>query len=110
MIDKNYSEYKLYENISQIMEVIRFCDSYIDETKPWSLDKEGKQDEIDQIIYNLLEIIRNLAQLLKPYLPEAGEKILTYLNQSEFSSDAIEVGSKIEKGEPLFLRKDVKAE
>jgi methionyl-tRNA synthetase len=109
-VDQNYSEYKIHENITEILDVIKFCDQYIDETKPWSLDKEGKQDEIDQIIYNLLEIIRNLGQLLKPYLPEAGDKILAYLNQSEFYVDAIQVGGKVEKGAPLFLRKDVKAE
>ena len=110
-IDQGFAEYKVFENLKEIWEAIRWCDSYIDETKPWSLAKEGKQQELDQVIYNLLEILRHLAWLVKPILPEASAEILKRLDEADcLYVEAIQVGkitpgTKVEKGEPLFLRK-----
>ncbi|NQT49291.1 methionine--tRNA ligase [Candidatus Kuenenbacteria bacterium] len=112
-IDKGFSDYKIFENLKEIWEVIRWSDTYIDETKPWVLGKESKQEELDQIIYNLLEILRHLGWLIKPILPETSDEILKRLGESESDcsySDAIAVGkiksgTKVEKGEALFARK-----
>ncbi len=110
-IDKGFAEYKVFENLKEIWEAIRWCDGYIDETKPWSLAKEGKQQELDQVIYNLLEILRHLGWLVKPILPEASTEILKRLGEADCSyKESIQVGkittgTKVKKGEPLFLRK-----
>jgi len=104
-VEQNYSEYKIFENLQQIQEVISWCDSYIDETKPWILAKEGKQDQVEQIIYNLLEVLSHLAWLVQPILPETSEKILLTLNHNKFSEQTIEKGIQLKKVEALFARK-----
>ena len=103
-IDENYSEYKIFENLKEIWEAIRWCDNYVAENKPWELAKAGKNDEIEQILYNLLEIIRNIVILLSPVLPDTCDKILKFL-KVDINSDKLIAGEKIDSAEPLFLRK-----
>jgi methionyl-tRNA synthetase len=42
----------------------------IDERKPWVLQKEGRKDELDALLYDLCEGLRWLAVLLHPVMPE----------------------------------------
>ncbi len=110
-LEKNYTEYKIFENLKDVWSVITWCDHYIDKTKPWTLVKEGKQTELEQVLYNLLEIIRHLGWLLKTILPVASAEILRRLGEGELTyEEAIKIGrikpgTKVDKGEPLFLRK-----
>jgi len=107
-IDRNYQDFKINENIKAVWDLISWCDGYIDSTKPWSLAKEGKQKEVEQILYNLLEIIRNLAISVEPFLPDTAKKIGEALNcdlnfaNKEFP---LKPKTKLNKIEPLFLRK-----
>ncbi len=110
-IETNYSEYKIYENLKEIMALVSWADNYVAETTPWSKAKEGKSDEVNQIIRNLLEILKHLAVALLPVLPETGIEILRRLNvevtdiQNSKKIDAFIDGTSLDKGEPLFLRK-----
>ncbi|MBT5503482.1 methionine--tRNA ligase [Candidatus Falkowbacteria bacterium] len=110
-IDKGFTDYKIFENLREVWDVISWCDGYIDKTKPWVLGKENKQTELDQVIYNLLEILRHLGWLLKPILPETSAEILMRLGEDELAYEEatkvgrIKPGTKVEKGEPLFIRK-----
>jgi methionyl-tRNA synthetase len=110
-VDKNYRDYKVYENLNEIWNVISWCDGYVAENKPWELAKDGKQDEVDQIVYNLLVVIKHLSELVAPILPEAGQSVKERIGEAELGYEnlikdsSIEVGRKINKGEPLFLRK-----
>lgn len=113
-VDKGYSEYKLFENLQEIWKVIAWADGYINETKPWALDKEGKKEEVNKIIYNLLEVIRHIGWLVLPILPETGHKIVGFLGDkidSEFENvskvGAINEGTVLgEEFEALFQRKE----
>lgn len=110
-IEENYRNYKVFENLKLIWDLIRFADAYIDATKPWVLGKEGRQGELDQVIYNLLEIIRQLSWLIRPILPQAAEEILGRLGEKDCDYEKaivfgkIKPGQVITKGEPLFVRK-----
>jgi methionyl-tRNA synthetase len=50
--------------------------SLLEETKPWVLIKEGKQEEALVIIQYLVYLLQDIGQHLKIMLPESGEKIL----------------------------------
>ena len=78
-------EFQFNEALVAIWEVIHACDKYIDEKKPWVESPEQKE-----VISDLLVAIGEIANLLKPFLPETSEKIVHQL-----------VG---EKGENLFPR------
>ncbi|PIR72605.1 MAG: methionine--tRNA ligase [Candidatus Nealsonbacteria bacterium CG10_big_fil_rev_8_21_14_0_10_36_228] len=72
---KNYKkaldEFKFNEVLISIWELISVCDRYIEKERPW--EKSEKQQ---LTINNLLFTIDNIAQLLKPFLPETSEKVL----------------------------------
>ena len=108
-------ELKVGEAIQEIFEVLRKCNKYIDDTMPWSLAKEeDKKERLGTVLYNLLESIRICAILLKPFLPETGDKILEQLNtkvdsfKSTFEFGGLKVGSKLAEPVHLFDRIEVK--
>lgn len=110
-VDANYDECKIFENIKEIWKLIQWCDGYIDEKKPWHLAKENKQDEIDQIIYNLLEIIKHLSWLIDPILPATSDSIKKILGEKDLKwkkaqkIGGLKAGKKIGKVIPLFARR-----
>ncbi len=71
---KSLDELKFNEALVAIWKLIGFCDKYIEQTKPWEeSDKQG------QVINDLLLALSNIAKMLKPFLPEASEKITKQL-------------------------------
>lgn len=68
--------------LSQIWNgMITPANQFIDKTKPWALAKEGKEEELNRVLYLLLESLRQVAWMIKPFMPESSDKILIQLNQ-----------------------------
>ncbi|MEM8828120.1 MAG: methionine--tRNA ligase [Cyanobacteria bacterium P01_G01_bin.19] len=63
----------------EVLNLARSCNKYIDDSAPWTLFKEGKQAEIEHILYAVLESIRLSAYLLSPIIPEISTKIYQQL-------------------------------
>lgn len=112
-IEECMSTYRISDAVGALMNLAKRSNKYIDETMPWALAKdESKKDRLATVLYNLLESIRYIAVLVKPYMPETSEKIFAQLNcdikdydsLSEFG--ALESGTKVGKPEPLFSRID----
>ena len=103
---------QISDAITEIFNVLRSSNKYIDETTPWILAKEeDKKDRLETVLYNLLESIRVCGLLLEPYLPETSEKILTQLNNNKkefayLNDNSYELGI----ASPLFMRIDVTKE
>ena len=95
------------EAIEEIIEVLRKCNKYIDDTTPWVLAKdESKKDRLETVLYNLLESIRVCAIFLSPYLPDTSEKIFDQLNtkKREYSTkDFGNLESPITLNAPIHL-------
>ena len=73
---KALDNFKFNEALKTIWELISFCDKYIEKEKPW----EGGKDEV---ISNLLFALLEIADLLKPFLPETSEKIIKQIKNRE---------------------------
>lgn len=91
-----------------VMNLARRCNKYIDETMPWSLAKdEAQKSRLEAVMYNLLEGIRILAQLIAPICPESSDKIIA---QIKCDCDALVFGAveayTVGEGQPLFARID----
>ncbi len=71
---KALDEFKFNEGLISIWELISFCDRYIEKERPWE-EKENQKI----VIGNLLFTISNIAEMLRPFLPETSEKILKQL-------------------------------
>ena len=95
------------EAIEEIIEVLRKCNKYIDDTTPWVLAKdESKKDRLETVLYNLLESIRVCAIFLSPYLPDTSNKIFDQLNtkKREYSTkDFGNLESPITLNAPIHL-------
>ena len=98
IVEQKMNELKVNEAIDEIMEVLRKCNKYIDETTPWTLAKdETKKERLATVLYNLLESIRICAVLLNPFIPSTSNKILEQLNTKEISYESIEKFGKLEE-------------
>ena len=111
-IDKKMTELKINEALNEIFEVYRKCNKYIDETTPWILAKEGKEERLKAVLYNLLESIRIATVFLQAYLPDTAKEIFKQLNTKETQIDkAEEFGNledklKLNDPEVIFQRID----
>jgi len=102
--------------MTEIWNIFKRCNKYIDETEPWVLAKdEAKKDRLATVLYNLIEGITIGASLIEPFVPETSEKILAQLNTEKRAFDDLDKfglypsGNKVvEKPEILFARQDIK--
>lgn len=93
--------------ITEIFDVLRRSNKYIDEVTPWIIAKdESKKDRLETVIYNLLESIRVCACELSPFLPETSEKIFSQLNSNDKISHFNDNVYENMENEPLFVRID----
>ena len=82
-------EYHVSQAISEIWSIVSRTNKYIDETMPWALAKEENKEKLEAVMYHLVENLRKIAILIKPF---------------------IENTKVIEKGEPLFVRLETEQE
>ncbi|MGK7942149.1 MAG: methionine--tRNA ligase [Crocosphaera sp.] len=79
---KTYEKLKFNEGCEEILTLIRAGNKFIDEQAPWALFKEGKQAEVEKILYAVLESVRLAAYLLAPIIPNLSSKIYQQLGFS----------------------------
>ena len=110
--------YKVSDALSKIWTLIRKANKYIDLTAPWILAKDENKDKLNVVLYNLVETIRIIGILLKPYLIDTPQKIFEQIgveNDLTNWDDAktfglLKNGTKVNKGENLFPRLDTTKE
>lgn len=114
-VTNKMNELKIGDALQEILEVLRKCNKYIDDTTPWILAKdEAKQARLGTVLYNLLESIRICAVLLSAFLPDTAEKIFDQLNTEVNSFDStnefglLTSGIKLKEPVHLFDRIDKK--
>ena len=114
-VEEKMDKLRVADAITEVFNLFKRCNKYIDETEPWVLGKDdAKKDRLATVLYNLVEGICVGASLLKSFMPETSEKILSQLNGRELSLEEMKTyghyvsGSKVtEKPEILFARLDV---
>jgi len=102
--------------MTEIWNLYKRCNKYIDETEPWVLAKqEDRKDRLATVLYNLIEGIMICTSLIQPFMPETAENIAAQLNTSLRSFDQLDTfglypsGNKVtEKPQILFARRDLK--
>ena len=98
VVDAKMNDLRVADAITEIFNLFKRCNKYIDETLPWALAKdEAKKDRLETVLYNLIESIRVGAVLIEPFMPETSGRILSQLGD----------GKVTEKPEILFARLDV---
>ena len=105
--------YRIADSLDVILGIAKRANKYIDETAPWALAKdEAQKERLGTVLYNLLEAIRYLAVMIKPFMPDTSDKIFAQTNMNGNSYDelqnfgVLEAGIKIGEATPLFARVD----
>jgi methionyl-tRNA synthetase len=80
-VEEKMDELRVADALTDIVNVYKRLNKYIDETEPWVLARdEAKQDRLSTVLYNLTEGIVMASSLLAPFLPETADRIAAQLN------------------------------
>jgi methionyl-tRNA synthetase len=85
-------------SLEKIWGLINMANKYVEETKPWNLAKENKTEELKAFIRLLVEVIREVAKQVYPFMPETSESIMQQIGEDQ-----------VKKGKPLFPRIELKS-
>ncbi len=73
---------KFNEALESIWQLISFCDEYIEKNKPWQLIKSDK-DRAKRDLGQLLTTLKEITDLLIPFIPETSAKILKQIKENK---------------------------
>lgn len=118
--DEKWNNYEIANSLQEIWNLISRTNKYIDETMPWVLAKDEEQKEkLKSSMYHLIENLRKIAILIKPFMDETSENILRQIGIENENLKTWESLSNyknlkgikvIEKGEPIFMRLNAEEE
>ncbi|SDM16002.1 methionine--tRNA ligase [Halarsenatibacter silvermanii] len=104
--------------LEELMNFVRRSNKYIDETRPWILaEDEDQHDRLKTVLYNLLEALRFISIMLKPFMVDTPEEIGHQMGcrreivMSDWSDldewGQLPVGRSVRKGDPIYPRIDL---
>lgn len=113
-IDSSINKLDFKAVTQAIVGIVNGANNCITKTEPFKLIKSGDFDEASKILSELLELIRHLAWLIRPFMPTTSDKIFSQLGILEIETQktnkeaiiwgGLPEGIKIKKGEILFPR------
>ena len=117
-VDQAMDHFQFSNALEEIWNLIRRSNKYIDETTPWILAKnEDDRERLDTVLYNLVESLRIISILIKPFISHTSDSIRTALNlKTEVKWDDAntwglsQAGEKLKKIKALFPRLDIEKE
>jgi len=100
-----------HEALETVWLVIRAANAYVDHQAPWKLRKEDPV-RMEQVLYTLAEVIRHVALILQPYMPESCGRMLDQLSiapehrsfEASGPAQALKSGTELPKPEGVFPR------
>ena len=113
LFDEKWNNYEIANSIQEIWNLISRTNKYIDETSPWILAKEEETEKLASVMYHLIENLRKIAILIKPFMNDTADNILRQIGVTDESLinwnslkqyDKLNGLKVIEKGEPIFMR------
>jgi len=77
---QEYHDFIAARQIDKALAVVKgmvvFCNRRIEEQKPWAMAKEeNKKADLEELLYELIELIRHISVMLLPAMPETIEKL-----------------------------------
>ena len=111
--EEKWKNYEIANGLQEIWTLISRTNKYIDETMPWALAKEEETEKLKSVMYHLIENLRKIAILIKPFMNDTADNILRQIGvkdeklinwDSLKQYDGLKDIKVIEKGEPIFMR------
>lgn len=98
VVAEKMEDLRVAEAMTEIFNLFKRCNKYIDETMPWILAKdEALKDRLETVLFNLIQCISTGARMLEPFMPSTSGKILAQLGD----------GNVTDRPEILFQRLDM---
>ncbi len=116
IIAEHMEELKYTNALEDLWNFVRRTNKYIDQTEPWILGRENKNERLGTVLYNLLESLRMIAVMLKPFLVktplEIGKQLgdVKQIENADWSNlkwGQLKTNIKVKKSDPIFPRIDV---
>ena len=82
-VEEYFDTYHISNAVAETWNLVARTNKYIDETTPWILAKEDRKEELQSVMYHLVENLRKIAILIKPYMTHTSEKIFAQLSIPE---------------------------
>ena len=107
---KLVEEFKFHKALEETLRFAEFLNRYIDLTKPWELNKEGKKEILKGVLYLLTDGLRILTHLLFPFIPTSMERALKVVgleglqNFTGLKPLSLKTPHRVGKKENLFRR------
>jgi methionyl-tRNA synthetase len=109
------ADLRVADAMTEIFNLFKRCNKYIDETTPWILAKdESTKPRLSEVLYNLVESISIGATLLTSFMPSTAKNILNQLNAQEIPFENLDQfgayvsGTKVtDSPQILFARLDI---
>lgn len=117
--EEKLNNYEIANSLQEIWDLIARTNKYIDETMPWVLAKEEKEDKLKSSIYHLIENLRKIAILIRPFMEDTSNNILRQIGIENYENikwedikqyDSLKDLKVIEKGQPIFMRLNAEEE
>ncbi len=106
--------WEFHTALGEIWETVRVANNYVESTAPWTLNKQGRREELAGVLYRSAEALRAVAILLSPFIPSAARRMLDQLGVPDTplrlevakAPECIRMGTKVRKDAVLFQRID----
>lgn len=102
---------QFHRALEVIWKVVADCNRYFTAQEPWVLRKTDPE-RMQTVLWVTLEVLRVVAVLIQPFMPDSAAKLLDVLGQEEDQRDfaalpqAIRAGGELPKPTPVFPRYD----
>ncbi len=115
-VDKCMHNYNFSGAINAILALVDQANKYMNDEKPWTLFKEGKQKEGEAVLFTCLEVLRRSAMNLYPFTPELSQNMWNQLGyddqvgkigdsiRADGFFDMIPIGQTVRNQGPIFKR------
>jgi len=86
-----------YQAVEDVVALMDKLNKYIDDMKPWALNKAGETQKLEAVLVSLVNALYDAADLLQSVMPDKCEDLMARIG-------ARTPGERLTVGEPLFPR------
>lgn len=118
-VERAIAEFQFSQALAAIWRLVNRANKYIEETAPWGLAKDpARRGRLHTVLYNLAEAMRIATVLVTPFMPATPPRVWAQLGltgkeevqtwDSACTWGGIPVGTRLQRGEPIFPRIEIK--
>ncbi len=111
-IDNRYKNFEFSQLLIELWDYIKSINKFIEDIKPWELNKKKLEDELNTVLFDILQALKIIALYIYPFMPQISQKIYNQLGldadiEKENYKEAVkwfslEPGKKVGKKDILF--------